>query len=409
MLVATDCLSEGVNLQHSFNAVIHYDLSWNPTRHEQREGRVDRYGQPSAKVRALTYYGVDNQIDGVVLQVLLRKHKRIRSSLGISVPAPSRTNDVVQALMQGLMLRGKSIAPRGQLSFMDESDDFGAAMLDEFNTQWDNAADKEKQSRSLFAQATIDVQEVGREWADMQAAIGAGVDVARFFTQAVKLHGGFVASAGQVTELTLPNAPALRQAIGVDTELLRARFELPVPDGVTYLSRTAPQVEGLASYLVDSALDPLLQGKAARCGAIRTTAVTTRTTLLLLRLRHHIVAVRRGGQEPLLAEECITTGFCGAPDAAVWLAEDEVEKLLEALPAGNLSPQQASNFVQQVVDGHDHLDSHLEGLAQERADALLKAHTRVREASHVTGVRYRVEPHLPVDVLGIYVLLPVVQ
>ena len=43
------------------------------------------------------------------------------------------------------------------------------------------------------------------------------------------------------------------------------------------------------------------------------------------------------------------------------------------------------------------------------ADALLKAHTRVREASHVTGVRYRVEPHLPVDVLGIYVLLPVVQ
>ena len=111
VLVATDCLSEGVNLQHSFNAVIHYDLSWNPTRHEQREGRVDRYGQPSAKVRALTYYGVDNQIDGVVLQVLLRKHKRIRSSLGISVPAPSRTNDVVQALMQGLMLRGKSIAP----------------------------------------------------------------------------------------------------------------------------------------------------------------------------------------------------------------------------------------------------------------------------------------------------------
>ena len=100
---------------------------------------------------------------------------------------------------------------------MDESDDFGAAMLDEFNTQWDNAADKEKQIALLFAQATIDVQEVGREWADMQAAIGAGVDVARFFTQAVKLHGGFVASAGQVAELTLPSAPALRQAIGVDS------------------------------------------------------------------------------------------------------------------------------------------------------------------------------------------------
>jgi len=45
VLVCTDCLSEGINLQDHFDAVVHYDLSWNPTRHEQREGRVDRYGQ----------------------------------------------------------------------------------------------------------------------------------------------------------------------------------------------------------------------------------------------------------------------------------------------------------------------------------------------------------------------------
>src|SRR5690606_4689867 len=44
VLVATDCLSEGINLQEHFDSVIHYDLAWNPTRHEQREGRVDRFG-----------------------------------------------------------------------------------------------------------------------------------------------------------------------------------------------------------------------------------------------------------------------------------------------------------------------------------------------------------------------------
>jgi hypothetical protein len=49
VLVATDCLSEGINLQSLFDAVVHYDLSWNPTRHEQREGRVDRFGQPSRR------------------------------------------------------------------------------------------------------------------------------------------------------------------------------------------------------------------------------------------------------------------------------------------------------------------------------------------------------------------------
>ena len=48
LLVATDCLSEGINLQGYFNAVVHYDLSWNPTRHEQREGRVDRFGQSAS-------------------------------------------------------------------------------------------------------------------------------------------------------------------------------------------------------------------------------------------------------------------------------------------------------------------------------------------------------------------------
>lgn len=59
--------------------VIHYDLSWNPTRHEQREGRVDRYGQKSKKIRVITYYGLDNQVDGIVLDILLRKHKAIRT------------------------------------------------------------------------------------------------------------------------------------------------------------------------------------------------------------------------------------------------------------------------------------------------------------------------------------------
>ncbi|MEA3278383.1 MAG: helicase-related protein, partial [Pseudomonadota bacterium] len=57
ILVATDCLSEGINLQHLFTAMVHYDLAWNPTRHEQREGRVDRFGQPAGEVRCTMLYG----------------------------------------------------------------------------------------------------------------------------------------------------------------------------------------------------------------------------------------------------------------------------------------------------------------------------------------------------------------
>ena len=107
VLVCTDCLSEGINLQEHFDAVFHYDLAWNPTRHEQREGRVDRYAQPTKIVRVCHLLRLDNQIDGLVLDVLIRRHKAIRSSLGVSVPVPANTNQVIEAVVEGLLLRGK--------------------------------------------------------------------------------------------------------------------------------------------------------------------------------------------------------------------------------------------------------------------------------------------------------------
>ena len=106
VLVATDCLSEGVNLQEGFTAVLHYDLAWNPTRHEQREGRVDRFGQVAPTVRTVTYYGADNKIDGVVLDVLIRRHEAIKRSTGVSVPVPVDSATVMNAIWESLLLRG---------------------------------------------------------------------------------------------------------------------------------------------------------------------------------------------------------------------------------------------------------------------------------------------------------------
>jgi len=111
ILVCTDCLSEGINLQEKFDAVVHYDLSWNPTRHEQRDGRVDRFGQPRKEIRILTYYGTDNQIDGIVLDVLLRKHQKIRNALGVSVPMPVDSEQIIKAVFEGLLLL--ALAVRG--------------------------------------------------------------------------------------------------------------------------------------------------------------------------------------------------------------------------------------------------------------------------------------------------------
>ena len=54
----------------------------------------------------------------------------------------------------------------------------------------------------------------------------------------------------------------------------------------------------------------------------------------------------------------------------------------------------------------DHLRPRIEEAAREKATALLEAHTRVRQALKAKGVSHRVEPQLPIDVLGVYVFVP---
>jgi superfamily II DNA/RNA helicase len=126
VLVATDCLSEGINLQALFSAVVHYDLSWNPTRHEQREGRVDRFGQPEKVVRALMIYGENNPVDGAVLKVIVRKAERIRKELGVSVPVPADTNKVTEVILQTVLLQTGRVAD----GLRQASFDFGRAESD---------------------------------------------------------------------------------------------------------------------------------------------------------------------------------------------------------------------------------------------------------------------------------------
>ena len=104
VLVATDCLSEGINLQEHFTAVLHYDLPWNPNRLEQREGRVDRFGQMAPEVKACLLYGADNPIDGIVLDVLLRKVREIKRATGINVPFPEDSQSIIDTITQALLL-----------------------------------------------------------------------------------------------------------------------------------------------------------------------------------------------------------------------------------------------------------------------------------------------------------------
>lgn len=406
VLVATDCLSEGINLQDGFDAVIHYDLSWNPTRHEQRDGRVDRFGQVKNEVRVVTYYGIDNQIDGVVLDVLLRKHRSIRTSLGISVPVPVNTDDIVEAIFEGLLLRERS---GGVIEhYLPGFEEFMKPKKEDLYAQWDSATERERRSRTMFAQEGIKVDDVSRELEAARDAVGLRVDVSEFVRQSLKTAHAVVLG-DDLIKVDLAEAPrALKDVLDLDKDRFEATFALPLKDKEIYLTRTHPLVENLATYVMDTALDGADDSIAKRCGAIRTRQVEMRTTLLLLRLRYHLKTSRGSEETTLLAEEVLPVAFRGSAEAADWLDTASAEALLSAEPDDNIFPQQATQFISQMIAGLSVLQPHLEAVALERAETLLQSHRRVRDAARHTG-RYRVEPKLPVDVLGIYVFLPKVS
>ena len=412
VLVCTDCLSEGINLQEHFDAVLHYDLAWNPTRHEQREGRVDRFGQEKSEVRVVTWYGADNPIDGVILDVLIRKHKSIRSALGVTVAVPGSSEQIAEALFEGALFRERAGGNVRQLA-LDFIDEFDVEMQ-AIHAEWENARDREKVSRSRFAQHTLDPGAVAAEIDNVRTAIGRSEDVDRFLTTVLQAANVPVRRSGRAVTVNLGTQTprALRQAIGCD-EPFTGRFDLPLPDGETYLGRTSPIVEGLASWTLDQALDPESRDTppvASRCGVIATSAVTERTTLLIARFRYHLRTGGGGfgtdsGRDTLLCEEIVPLACTGAAEAPCWLSPEQSERLLTARPERNLLPTALEQQLDLTLPALAKLRAALEPVAQERAGAQREAHERVRAATRVKG-RIGVEPVLPVDLLGVYVLLP---
>ncbi len=397
ILVATDCLSEGINLQHLFTAAIHYDLAWNPTRHEQREGRVDRFGQQAPEVRCTMLYGQDNPVDGFVLNVILRKAEAIQKELGVLVPLPEDEQRINQAMVKAALMKRSEMKPQQQqMSF-----DFGEPeqILAPLEAQWQDALKKAKANRTVFAQRRIRPDEVMPEWQRQQDALGSADDVRRFIHSAcARLNSPLERAKSNHYRFLPQHLPeALRQRLADDG------MDRPQLLDFNELHRSHPLVTLLAEHVLEESL----QGRsnlAARSAVTLTEDVETVTTLYLLRVRHQLGYVRRREPFQLMAEETLSLAVRGRTNPQ-WLTADDTGRLLECRPSGNLPPEQITRELQLALDFLQQHSDQLESLARERAQALLDDHRRVREAARDVG-QYSVSPCLPVDLIGVYVLLP---
>jgi superfamily II DNA or RNA helicase len=355
MLVATDCLSEGINLQDLFDAVVHYDLSWNPTRHQQREGRVDRFGQPSPLVRSVLLYSPDSAIDGAVLEVILRKAETIRKATGVTVPLPEDRGAVIGALMNAVLLR-KGRAQQLSLDFGLAAD--AAAM----ELRWRNAEEGERRSRARFAQNVLKPEEVVPEWRRWRELLGNPEQLRRFLDRSMSrldapLEKG---KSGTVRAhlAALPPAVAERLAARGFEGSVRLSFNEPAAAGTEMVTRSHPLPATLAEALLEGALDP---GSSpvppiGRAGAWPTTAVQTMTIVVLLRLRFKLTVHARR-ERLLLAEEAGALAW-GSGSSEPVLTGEPARALLEAASTGDLAPiarqrllDQASERIREKLDG----------------------------------------------------------
>ncbi len=409
ILIATDCLSEGINLQELFTAVLHYDLPWNPNRLEQREGRVDRFGQQAKVVKACLLYGADNPIDGIVLDVLLRKVREIKKATGINVPFPEDSQSIIDTITQSLLLnpnrriQTKKDATQGTLFDYSEFDE-AAKAKDQITRKIDAAAEREKISRSIFAQNAIKAQEIEVDLKGVDEAIGDPNAVSDFVRGALAgLFGVQVTREAEGFGIVTGNLPPQLVDLLPSGNLVKISFESPTPEGYHYLGRNHRFVEQLCQLVMANTV--AREGKrAARAAVIRTDQVKAKTTLLLFRCRN-VIEQGKGGHQ-IVAEEMLLWGWRGTPADRQYLDHQAARELLAtARASSNLSPQARESFLNNEMGLLGRLDEEFDALAEEQSKRLVAAHERF--SALMDKQRYQVVyPVLPMDLMGIYVLLP---
>ncbi|NRP17891.1 RNA polymerase-associated protein RapA [Ensifer adhaerens] len=402
ILVATDCLSEGINLQQLFDTVIHYDLSWNPTRHQQREGRVDRFGQPAELVRSVMMFSPDSAIDGAVLDVILRKAEEIRKATGVTVPLPDERGPVTDALMAAMMLRrGGGVQQQLTLDLQLRN---GIQVME---TRWRDASENEKRSRARFAQNAMKPSDVAPEWEKVKSLLGSPDETLEFVERAMSRFG---VPLEKKKSLQLAHVHALQPSLKEKLEQLglkgsiKLAMQEPAPSGTSLLTRTHPLTSSLAESLLEASLDSesLPDLGIGRVGAWPSAAVTQMTRVALLRIRYKLTVHARR-ERLLLAEEAALVAL---DSNTVFASGSKARELLASPATADLAPVARDRMINAArMALPDLLAGPIAEFVGKRAAELVEDHARLRAAAG-SASRVTVEPIIPPDVIGLFVLVP---
>lgn len=395
VLVATDCLSEGINLQGLFTAVLHYDLPWNPNRIEQREGRVDRFGQASVEVKTFMLYGQDNPMDEFVMEVLIRKIKEIQKTTGVTIAIGEDSENLMTRAAKKILFESEAKESKQMKLFAEE----------EVSNELEQARKKGEKLRNIFAHESIKPETIKKDLEAVDEAIGDVDTVEHFVMQSLVHLGTSFTKEKKGYRIQIANLPPHLKGHFKTKDIVQISFESPTPKGYRYVGRNHLFVEQLCHFMLALAFDGHEKYESlARMAEILTDAVTMRTTLVMFRVRNVIKEV--ASKREVISEEMYLWGYRGIGEHIETIDYTEGKKLLmEAKSLIQISDERQKVDLKQELNQFETLKERFVEVATKRADNLVEAHGRFKEL--VGGRRYeKATPVLPPDVMGVYILMP---
>jgi len=219
ILIATDVISEGLNLQRLSSNVVHYELPWNPNRLEQRNGRVDRIGQKHDIVTIRTLV-VDKSMDKEILLLLIDKKKTMESDRDYAA-AFFGDEDSLKALVTEA-----SKTRRKKKSQVDPNmpDLFSTAGLDgtkqavrrAFTSPEEDRKRKKKiEEESFYSSLDIELPEIDKRIEETKRIVGSQEEVLIFVKAALsRFHSALLDKGSGFYEISLNDPRLILQRFG---------------------------------------------------------------------------------------------------------------------------------------------------------------------------------------------------
>lgn len=219
ILIATDVISEGLNLQRLASNVVHYELPWNPNRLEQRNGRVDRIGQKQETVCIRTLV-VDKSMDKEILDLLLEKQKTIEMDRDYAA-AYFGDEESLKNIINEASSRKKS---RKKGVDLNAPDLFSSAGIDETkkavrqaftSVEEDKKRKKKIEEESFYSSLDIELPEIDKRIEETKRIVGSQHEVLLFVKSALARFGcSFIDKGSGFYEISLTDDRLILQRFG---------------------------------------------------------------------------------------------------------------------------------------------------------------------------------------------------